>query len=52
MVEENIHVGFDESDNEILSEGFNELNLYKYFDDVSDDEVDANDQYEDEKKNL
>ena len=39
MVEESIHVVFDESDNGILSEGFKELNLKKHFDDVSDDEI-------------
>ena len=52
MVKESIHVLFDESENGILSEGFNELNLKKHFDDVSDDELDANDQNDDEKKNM
>ena len=51
MVEESIHVVFDESDKGILSEGFKELNLNKHFDDVSDDELDANDLNEDKKKN-
>ena len=43
MVEESIHVVFDEFDNGILSEGFKELNLNKHFHDVSDDELDSND---------
>ena len=50
MVEQSIHVVFDKLDNEILSEGYNELNLNKHFDDVSDDKVDANDQNEDERR--
>ena len=52
MVEESIHVVFDESDNGILSEGFKELKLNKHFDDISDDELDANDLNEDKKKNM
>ena len=51
-VEESVHVVFDESDNGILSEGFKELNLNKHFNDVSDDELDANDHNEDKKKNM
>ena len=43
MVEESIHVVFDESDNRILS---------KHFDDVYDDELDANDLSEVKKKNM
>ena len=43
MVEESIHMVFDESDNGILSEGFKELYLNKHFDNMSDDELDAND---------
>ena len=52
MVEESIHVIFDESDNGILSEKFKELNLNKYFDDISDDELDANDLSEVKRKNM
>ena len=52
MVEESIHVVFDESDNGILSEGFKELNLNKHFDDISDDELDANDISEVKRKNM
>ena len=44
--------GFDESNNGILSEGFNELNLNKYINYVSDDELDANDQNENVKYNM
>ena len=52
MVEESIHVVFDESDNEILSEGFKELNLNERLHDVSDDELDANDLNQDKNKNM
>ena len=52
MVEESIHVVFNESDNGILSERFKELNVNKHFDDVSADELDANDHNEDKKKNM
>ena len=52
MVEESIHVVFDESDNCILSEGFNESNLNKHYYDKSEDKVDANDQDEDGKRNM
>ena len=52
MVEESIHVVFDESDNGILSECFKELNLNEHFDDVSDDDLQSNDLYEDEMKNI
>ena len=52
IVEESIHVVFYESNNGILSEGFKELNLNKYFDDVSDDELDTNDYNEYKKKNM
>ena len=44
MAEKSIHMVFGESNNGILSEGFNELNLNKHFGDVSDIELDANDQ--------
>ena len=43
---------FDKSNNGILSEGLNELNLNKHFDDDSKDEVYANEQDEDGKKNM
>ena len=43
MVDESIHVVFDELDNGTLSEGFKELNLNKHFDDLNDNELDAND---------
>ena len=52
MIEESIHVVFDESDNAILSEGFKVLNVNKHFDDVSDDELDVNDRNEDKRKNM
>ena len=52
MLEESIHILFSESDNGILSEGFNELNLNMHFDVLSDEEVHANDQNEGEKKNI
>ena len=52
IVEKSIHVVFDEFDNGILSEGIKELNLNKHFNDVSDDELDANDHNEDKKKNM
>ena len=52
MVEESIHVVFDESDNGTLCEGFKELNVNKHFDDISDDELDANDTSEVKKKNM
>ena len=51
MVVESIHVVFYESDNGILSEGFKELKLNKHFDDLSDDDLDANDLNEG-KKNM
>ena len=52
MVEESIHVIFDESDNGTLSEGFKELNLNKHFDDITDDELDANNISEVKRQNL
>ena len=52
MVEESIHVVFNESDNGTLSEGFKELNFNKHFDDISDDELDVNDTSEVKKKNM
>ena len=42
---------FDKSNNGILSEGLNDLNLNKHFDDKSDEE-DANEQAVDGKKNM
>ena len=38
--------------NGILSEGFKKLNHNKHFDDISDDELDANDLHKDKKKNM
>ena len=52
MVEESIHVVFDESDNGTLREGFKKLNLNKHFDDISDDELDVNDLNQDKRKNM
>ena len=52
MVEESIHVVFEESDNGTLSERFKELNLNKHFDDKSDDELDVNDTSEVKNKNM
>ena len=51
VVEESIHIVFDEFDNGILSDGINDLNLNKHFDDKSDEE-DANEQAVDGKKNM
>ena len=42
MVVESKHVAFDESNNSILSDGFNELNINKNFDDESEDEEATN----------
>ena len=52
MVEESIHVVFDESNNRTLIEGFKELNLNKHFDDLIDDELDANNIGEVKNKNM
>ena len=52
IVEESIHVVFDEFENGTLSEGFKELNLNKHFDDISDDELDVNDTSEVKNKNM
>ena len=49
MVKESIHVVSVESDNSILSDGFNDLNHNKHFDDESEEE-DANEQAINRKK--
>ena len=52
MVEESIHVVFDELENNVLSKRFNQLNLNKHYDDENYNEIDANDQNKDQKKNI
>ena len=52
MVEECIHVVFDESDIGTLTEGFKELNPNKHFDGKSDEELDVNGISEVKRKNM